>query len=83
MRRGFPESNIVAQLGSILREMCDTWGITKEAMAGLVPESCLNWSIETGSGQAPIPPETDMSVAHDGVTTDSRKARQKSGKLVN
>ena len=41
MRRGLPESNIIAQLGGNLRETRDTWGVTKEAMTVIVPESWL------------------------------------------
>ena len=33
--------------------------------------------------RAPRPPEADMLAAHDAVTTNSRKAQQKLGKLVN
>ncbi|CAN0596167.1 unnamed protein product, partial [Laminaria digitata] len=32
---------------------------------------------------APRPPEADMLAAHDAVTTNSRRAQQKLGKLVN
>ena len=41
VRRGVPESNIIAQLGGSLREIRETWGETKEAMAGIIPESWL------------------------------------------
>ena len=39
LRRGLPESSIIAQLGDSLQEIRDTWGVTKEAMEGIVPES--------------------------------------------
>ena len=41
VRRGLPESNIIAQLGDSLRKSRDTWEGTKEAMAGIVLESWL------------------------------------------
>ena len=41
MRRGLPETNVIAQLGGSLREIRETWGETKEAMAGIIPESWL------------------------------------------
>ena len=40
VRRGLPESNIVAQLGGRLRKIRETW-VAKESMAGIVPESWL------------------------------------------
>ena len=36
MRRGLSESSIIAQLGDSLREIRDTKGVTKAAMAGIV-----------------------------------------------
>ena len=39
VRRGLSESRNIAQLGGSLREIQDTWGVTKEEMAGIVPES--------------------------------------------
>ena len=30
VRRGLPDSRIIAQLGGSLREIGDTWGVTKE-----------------------------------------------------
>ena len=47
VRRGLPQSNIISQLGGSLREIRDTWGVTKEAMAGNVPEPWLYWGIGT------------------------------------
>ena len=39
VRTGLPESIIIAQVAGSLREIRDTSGISKEAMAGIVPES--------------------------------------------
>ena len=36
VRAGLPETNIIVQLGGSLREIRDTWGVPKEAMAGIV-----------------------------------------------
>ena len=83
LRRGLPESSIIAQLGDSLREIRDTWGVTKEAMAGIVPESLMEWGLEAKKTLAPRPPEADMLAAHHAGTTNSRKARQKLGKRVN
>ena len=41
VRRGFPESSNIAQLGVSLRELRDIWGVMKETTAGIVPGSCL------------------------------------------
>ena len=65
---------------SSLREIRDTWGVTKEEMAGIVPESWLVWAHRA---KGDLAPETDMLAAHDAVTTNTRKAQQKLGKLVN
>ena len=82
-RRGLPESNIIAQLGGSLREIRDTWGVTKEAIAGIVPESWLEWGLGAEGDLASRPPEADMLAAHDAVTTNHpRKAQQKFWKLV-
>ena len=40
-RRGLPESSFVTQLRGSLRKIRDTWGVTKEAMADIAPESWL------------------------------------------
>ena len=45
VRRGLPESRIIAQLGGSLWETRDKWGVTKEQMAGIVPESWLAWGL--------------------------------------
>ena len=74
VRRGLPESRITVQLGGSLREIRDKWGVTKEEMAGIVPESCLEWGLGAEGGAAPRPPETDILVAHDAVTTNSRES---------
>ena len=83
VRRRLPESSIITQLGGSLREIRDTWGVSKEAMAGIVPESWLEWGLGAEGDQAPRTPEADMLAAHDAVTTNSTKAQQKLGKLVN
>lgn len=41
VRRRLPESSIFAQLEDSVREIRDSWGVTKEWMASIVPES---WS---------------------------------------
>ena len=46
-------------------------------------ESWLGWGLDAEGGLAPRPPEADMLPAHDAVTTNSRKAEHKLGKLVN
>ena len=52
-------------------------------MAGIVPESWLEWGLGAEGDLPPRPPEVDMLAAHDAVTTNSRKPQQKVGKLVN
>ena len=83
VRRGFPESRFIAPLGGSLREIRDTWGVTKEEVTGVVPESWLEWSLGAEGDAAPRPPEVDILAAYDAVTTTSWKARDKLGKLVN
>ena len=70
VRRGLPESNIIAQLDGSLREIRDTWWVTKEATVGIVPELWSEWGLVA---------EGDP---HDAVTTNSRKEQYKLGKLV-
>ena len=41
LRRGLPESSIIAQLGGSLREIRETSGVTIEAMVGSAPEAWL------------------------------------------
>ena len=55
VRMGLPESSIIAQLGDGLGEIRDTSGATKEAMAGIVPESRLEWGLGAKGDQAPKP----------------------------
>ena len=74
---------IITQLGGSLREIRDTWGVTKEEVAGIVPESWSEWGLGAEGDAASRPPEVDMLVAHDALTTNSRKALHKLGKLVN
>ena len=71
VRRGPPESNIVAQLGGSLGKVRVTWGVTKGAIAGIVPESWLEWGLGAEGGLASRPPEADMLAAHDAVSTNS------------
>ena len=52
-------------------------------MAGIVRESWLKWGLGAEGDLAPRPPEADMLAAHNAVATNSRKAQQKLGKLVN
>ena len=65
-----------------LGEIRGIWGVTKEAIAGIVPESWLEWGFGAEGDLASTAPEADMLVAHDAITTNSRKAQQKLGKLV-
>ena len=60
MRTGFPETSVITQLGSSWREIRDTWGVSKEAMAGIVLESWLEWSLSEEWDRARRPPEADM-----------------------
>ena len=83
MRRGLPESDVTAKVGGSLRKIRVTWGVTKEAMAGIVPESWLEWGLNAEEDLASTSSEADMLVVHDAVTTISRKAQHKVGQLVN
>ena len=82
LRRGLPESRIIAQLGGSLQEIPDKWGVTKEEMAGIVPECWLEWGLGAEEDAAPTPPEVVILAAHDAVTINSRKTPHKLGKLV-
>ena len=53
VRRGLPESSIIAQLGGSVLEIRDTWGVTKESMAGIVSESWLEWGLGEPGPKAP------------------------------
>ena len=83
VKRALPESNIIAQLGGILREIRGTWGVTKEAMAAIVPESWLEYDLRAEGDLVSMAPEADTLAAHDAVITNARKAQQKLGKVVN
>ena len=52
VRRGLPESRIIAQLGGSLREIQDTREVTKEEMAGTVPECWLEWGLDAAEDAA-------------------------------
>ena len=58
-------------------------GDTTEAMAGIVPESWLEWGLGAEEDLTPRPTEAGMAASYDAVTTNSRKAQQKLGELVN
>ena len=51
-------------------------------MAVIVPESWLERGLDAERDLASTPPEADMLATHDAATTNSRKTRQKFGKLV-
>ena len=51
-RRGLPEWNITTQLGGSLREIQDTREVTKEEMAGTVPECWLEWGLDAAEDAA-------------------------------
>ena len=70
------ESSIITQLGGSLCEIRDTWGVSQEAMAGIVPESWLEWGLGAEGDQAPRTPEADILAAYDAVTTNSTKAQR-------
>ena len=63
-------------------EIRDTWGVTKKAMPGIIPESWLEWGLRVEAEQAPSPPEADMLAAHNAPNANSRKAQQKLFKPV-
>ena len=77
LRRGLPESNITAQLGCRLGKVRVTWGVTKGAMAGIVPESRLKWDLGAAWDLASTTPEADTLAAHEAVTTNSRERPSK------
>ena len=52
-------------------------------MGGIVPEPWLEWGLDAEGDLASTAPEADMLATHDAVTTNSRKAQHKLGKLVN
>ena len=83
MRKGLPESRIIAQLGGSLREIRDTWAVTKEEMAGIVPGPRMQWGLRAERDAAPKSPEIDMLAAQDAVTINSQKAPHKLAKFVN
>ena len=83
LRRRLPKSSIISELGYNLREIRDTWGVTKEGMADIVPESCSERGLGAEGGLAPRPPEAGVLAAHDAITTNSRKAQKKLANLVN
>ena len=56
VRRGLPESSIIALLGGSLREIRDTWGMAEEAMADNVPESWLELGLDAEGDLAPKTP---------------------------
>lgn len=59
------------------------WMGTKEAVAGIAPESWLECGLGTEVDPTPSPPEASMLAAHDAVTTDSPKVQYTFGTLVN
>ena len=40
-------------------------GVSKEAMAGIVPESMLEWCLGDEGDRVPRPPGADMLAVHD------------------
>ena len=69
------ETIIIAHLGDSLREIQDTWGVSKGAMAGIVADSWLEWGLGEEEDRPPRPPEADMLARHDVVTTNSPNAQ--------
>lgn len=84
VRAELPESIIIAQLGgSVWKIQAQTWGVSREAMPGIVPDPWLGWGLGAEGDRASRAPEADILAAHDAVTTNSRKAQHKLGNLVN
>ena len=52
-------------------------GVTKGAMAGIVPESWLEWGLGAEGDLASMTSEADTLAAHETVTTNSRKRPSK------
>ena len=64
-RRGLPGSSITAELGGSLRKIRGSLGVTKEAMAGTVPQPWPEWGLGAEGPLAPGLAEADMLAAHD------------------
>ena len=48
----------------------------KEAIAGIVSASWLEWDLGAQGGLASTGPEADMLAVHDAVTTNSRRYQE-------
>ena len=82
VRTGLPETSIIAHLGGSLREIRDMGGL--EGSDGRNrPRVLAGIGLGEEGDRASRPPEADVLAAHDAVTTNSRKAQQKLGRLVN
>ena len=56
VKRDLPESSIIAELGGNLREIWDTWGMTKEAMEGIAPRILVGMEHGCSGGPGPRAP---------------------------
>ena len=72
MGSGLPDS-VITQPRTSVTEIRITWTFPKEAMAGIVPDSWLDWALRTEEEVTPSPPEVDMLAAHNTVTTSLDK----------
>ena len=61
----------------------NTWGVTNEAVTGIIPKSWLDWSLGTNMDNDPRPSEVHVLAAHGAVTSDSLNSQHNLGKLVN
>ena len=52
VRRRFPESKIISQLGCSLLEVQDKSGVTTHEVAGILPQSWLEWCLGVEGGAA-------------------------------
>ena len=76
LRRGLPESSVIAQLEDSLLEIRDIWGVSQEAMAGIVPEPWLEWGLGAEGGW-PQDPQRPTCWLH---TTPEPRTRAKSNR---
>ena len=61
---GLPESGVIAQLGTSQKETRDTWRVSTETAAGIVPEAWLAWGFGTEEDAAPSSPGVDLLAVH-------------------
>ena len=81
--RELPDSDLVRRTWNSIRDLCDVHGVSEEAMANIVPESCRDRAFRAGQQGASGQSVADVLPAHDAETISSSKAQHKQGKLVN